>query len=1334
MTGPAAAAPSHAPPRRRRRSPWRLLSPLVLAGMLLAGVLAWALGTASGLRSLVAVAEGLSAGRLEIHAPAGRLAGPLQLERLRFHNADLQLDIRRLALEWSPAALWSGRLQLDRLTADSLQLSLAQDPAAAADATPTAVPQSLALPLAFELARLELGRFELYRFDPRRPDPPFAAFVAGEPWFRFSALSAALASDGRQHRLSGLALTLAQGRVELSGELGAHAPFALSAQGRIEAPSGQLQLLAAHTLLEPHITLAARGEGLNGRAELQLKPFAAWPLQALKLDEVDFDPSAWQSALPALSLPRAALRLHAELIVPAEADGPALRGPVRIENRSPAALDRGGLPLQSLSARLHWQGQGQGQALALDALELRMPQRGQVRGTLHWRPAAAATAAAATAPPWNPLAGLGRIDARLDLADIDPAAIDTRLPRQRLAGQIAIGSPWQAAGPQLELALTLGKARLEAHAGLMDDAADLYTFFGRVRNLDPRTLLATAPDARLNVDFDLQLHPGSGPRVQGSLALPDSRFGVHPLAAQVRFALERQTQGWRLSALQLALDLAGNRLRADGSWGAADDSLTLSAALPALGALGYGLDGQAAVEGRIGGGLDAPRGALRFFAAALQLPGAMTLRGLNGEASLEAGADGPFRLAVGLSGLQRQGESLLDTARLVAEGTRAQHRMNFELEAAGQNRLGGVLEGGLQLQRSGPQWSGYISALESAGRLAARLSAPAALELAADRLRLGEALILAGEQGRIHLQQTVWTPAESLARGRLSGLVLDLQPSRRADTRPRSGTLVLGAEWDLRAGSTLAGTARVFREAGDLVVEGEMRTRLGLEALQLQLQAVGTQLRLNGLLQGRELGRIDAAAVLPFERSADGRWQPAWQAPVQGRARFEMPSIAWLGRLLEENIELGGRLDGEIEFAGSLAEPRLDGQLAGQALQFALLDQGLQLRDGELALRFDSDRVRLERLAFAAPHRVRVRDRRIPFQPLTATQGGLTASGELVLASGAGSFEFSAQRLPVLQHPERWLMLSGGGRMRSSWRTLDVEADLRVDAAALEFADTPAPTLSEDVIVLQRGAPETGAGIALGLRARIDLGEALYLSAMGVDTRLAGELQLSRQAGGPLQAVGTVSTVGGSYRGYGQQLTVERGLINFNGAPDNPGLNIVALRKGLAVEAGVEILGSARRPLVRLASEPVVPDPEKLSWMVLGRAPDAASGADLGLLLPAAQALLGGPGGGMTEQLAHSLGFDSISIGQGELNRTTQRATSRVAGGGTTVAGGPTVSGQVLSVGKRLGSGLMLSFEKGLGEAETLVRLSYQLSRRLSLILRGGADNAIDLEYGFSFR
>ena len=130
----------------------------------------------------------------------------------------------------------------------------------------------------------------------------------------------------------------------------------------------------------------------------------------------------------------------------------------------------------------------------------------------------------------------------------------------------------------------------------------------------------------------------------------------------------------------------------------------------------------------------------------------------------------------------------------------------------------------------------------------------------------------------------------------------------------------------------------------------------------------------------------------------------------------------------------------------------------------------------------------------------------------------------------------------------------------------------------------------------------------------------------------------------------------------------------------------------------------------------------------------AIIGILVGLLLPAAQALLGRPGGGMSEELSRSLGFDEFSIGQGELGGVTRSATSRVVGDGTAVTGEGSVSGQVLTLGKRLSTDLFVSFEQSLGGAESLVKLTYQLTRRISLVARGGTNNSADIYYTISFK
>jgi translocation and assembly module TamB len=121
----------------------------------------------------------------------------------------------------------------------------------------------------------------------------------------------------------------------------------------------------------------------------------------------------------------------------------------------------------------------------------------------------------------------------------------------------------------------------------------------------------------------------------------------------------------------------------------------------------------------------------------------------------------------------------------------------------------------------------------------------------------------------------------------------------------------------------------------------------------------------------------------------------------------------------------------------------------------------------------------------------------------------------------------------------------------------------------------------------------------------------------------------------------------------------------------------------------------------------------------LGRAPDA-SGVDTSLLIAAASSILGGQsGGGVIDQIGQALGVDEFSIRQ-------QQAT-----GSTTDSA---LSSQIGVVGKRLSSRAYLSYERGLTTAAAgITKLTYSLTRNITLVTRAGDDNAIDLYYTFQY-
>jgi len=211
----------------------------------------------------------------------------------------------------------------------------------------------------------------------------------------------------------------------------------------------------------------------------------------------------------------------------------------------------------------------------------------------------------------------------------------------------------------------------------------------------------------------------------------------------------------------------------------------------------------------------------------------------------------------------------------------------------------------------------------------------------------------------------------------------------------------------------------------------------------------------------------------------------------------------------------------------------------------------------------------------------------------------------------------------------------------------------------------------------------------------------------------------------PPRVNGSIRVVNGTYAAYGQKLDIERGVINFTGAYDNPGLNILAVRRRpegeplseTNVEAGVEVRGTALAPAAKLVSTPAVSDSDKLAWLVLGHGIDNTAGNDMALLSTAAGALFGGSGGGQGK-LASALGVDELGVGQAA---------------GSTAGAAAGLQNTVVTVGKRISSRAYLSFEQGAGTATSLVKLKYKLNPRITLQFQTGTNNALDVLYTWAF-
>lgn len=875
----------------------------------------------------------------------------------------------------------------------------------------------------------------------------------------------------------------------------------------------------------------------------------------------------------------------------------------------------------------------------------------------------------------------------------------------------AKGLGWTApARPSDSVLRASGQAWLGAAGARAPARAIEIKASGRAQRVNPAAFGAYLPGS-INAAFEASGRLGPDWRGALRLALEPSTLAQAPLWGHARLAADAR----RVSDVDIDLHLGPNSVAARGSFGAARDVLDWRIDAGQLAAFGPNFGGALRGSGTLSGSMQTLSLGAALEGSKLRLFGRHQLETLRASANLGAGrgAADPLVSDIELTGYA-SGDTRVAAARLQTSGTRAAHALRLAARGADFDASAAV-RGGWNANA----WSGSVDALQNKGRYAFALQAPVPLRLAGapgagvlglarpQQIALGSA-VLRLPDGSISLQSLAKDGARWSTTGSAAGVPLTYLAQFAPALRDNAGgDLALGAQWALdlqvAAAPALNGMLHVFRERGDLIVGGDVPVVLGLRLLDARADIADGALRLQMELEGTRAGhaRVDASAQMLQGRLGN-------DSALRMTASADMGSVAWLAPLSgQPGLELDGALKLALSGTGTLGAPALRGSVNGDQLALRWADQGVKLRNGQLRAELAGDQLLLQRLSF------------------DGVQGKAVADGSMRLAGGEASMQLKlvADRLEILSRPDRTVVVSGQGTLTRDARRFQLEGKFRAERALVELAPQGRPTMSDDVIVLGRTPPGTrpkaGAAMPLNIDLEADLGNDFRLRGMGLDATLAGTLHVRTFGGQPPRVTGSIRVVSGTYAAYGQRLAIERGVINFTGAYDNPALNIRALRKrpegeqlsDTNVEAGVEVRGSALAPAAKLVSTPPVPDSEKLSWLVLGHGLEGTSGNEASVLSAAAGALLGGgAGGGFQSRLASSLGVDELGLSQAKGLEST-----------------------VVTVGKRISQRAYLSFEQGATTATSLVKLRYKLNPRVTLQFQSGTNTAFDVLYSWAF-
>lgn len=574
------------------------------------------------------------------------------------------------------------------------------------------------------------------------------------------------------------------------------------------------------------------------------------------------------------------------------------------------------------------------------------------------------------------------------------------------------------------------------------------------------------------------------------------------------------------------------------------------------------------------------------------------------------------------------------------------------------------------------------------------------------------------------------------AQGQVSQLPLAwveaLIPRALTDMSLRSD-LTLAGSWDASADAQMQARLLLERQSGDLhlLTDNAHASSIaaGLNDARLQINLSGNQVAANLRWDSQRAGH----ALLAFSTQLDertGQWSD--QAPVGGSLQMQLPPMDAWSALAPPGWRLRGTMQASLSLGGTRNAPQWSGQLAARDLAVRSAVDGIDFSQGELQAHLQGTQLIIDRFALQGAGAA------------NATPGQAPAGGQLEIHGQAQWLPDSnrphladhvqlqltarAEGLRLSSRPDRRVSVSGQLQASLQAMRLQLRGALRADSALLTLPEDNTPRLGDDVVVRAATAaarspnaatlpnpaapsPTTDTAWQPDVAVDLDLGPDFQVRGRGIATRLAGQLHATLQ--GPGQALrlqGLVRTVDGTFAAYSQRLQIEQGLIRFTGAPDNPQLNILALRTQLSQRVGVQVSGTALAPVVRLYADPELPDAEKLAWLVLGRSP-SGGGAEAALLQQAAMALLGGQGRGANASLAQSLGLDEVSFS------------------GKDSGSSATATGASITLGKRLSRDFYVAFESSLNGAAGVFYIFYDLSRHLTLRAQAGQPSALDVIY-----
>ena len=600
----------------------------------------------------------------------------------------------------------------------------------------------------------------------------------------------------------------------------------------------------------------------------------------------------------------------------------------------------------------------------------------------------------------------------------------------------------------------------------------------------------------------------------------------------------------------------------------------------------------------------------------------------------------------------------------------------------------------LDADRSGTR-AAFDLALAGGGTLRAAVSSAAPA-----RLSLPETAQLTLEWGG--LDPTLlrpWLPGALNLEGRLAG--------------EASGRLLPGRRLELAGEALFSEGKAKWQQAS-----GELNANLRSAALSFTWRAqtlsciISLALAEYGNAQGSFTFPIPAR--LPVVPDTKGALRGTLVGKVQERGFL----TAFLPGLLQESR---GELAFDLGLGGIWSDPKLTGSMqlakAGAYLPMA----GIHLSDLQFTARLQGEQITIDDLS-------------------AVSGGGRLDAKLLVRLSGwqvAGySGSLSGERFQTVYLPELQLVTSPRLTFRGEADKLTLRGELRVPEMLITGPPVSTVVAPSKDVIMEGASVSAGNGFPLAVDGLIHvvLGDKVQVKASGIDARLGGEMDLVLKGIDNISSSGEIRVIKGRYRAYGVDLDIVRGRLYYVKDPvSQPTLDILALRTVDDVRAGVTVAGHLSEPIVKLYSEPPMPDVDTLAYMVLGH-PLGSSSEQGSMIAMAASSLFSfGESESLQEQIKSRLGLSVLGMETVNPANAGLMGYKEIPVSPTGTPAKPVAGQSLLTVGKYLTPKLYFSYGRSIVTGGNLFMLRYDVFRHWQLETQSGSESGGDIYYKLEF-